>query len=183
MVLDLLMISATEANPFWSRRRRRRRRRSVSQCNSSLPGGVHWVNHWQRYLIYSCPQGRQDNTAMLHSSFSTTLKKKRKKKRKKKKKKKKKKKRHSHKYIALLTWFFISRIHAFTHNSLRSWPHDLTHRLFVHRLKDPRFHARTHATFSQSNSFTNARASKKAPANLRRSFNHLRFFSLTQVRA
>ncbi|XP_068672824.1 hemagglutinin/amebocyte aggregation factor-like [Montipora foliosa] len=48
LAFEILFFTATEANPFWTRRRRRRR------CSSSRPAGVAWVNGWQQYFNFKC---------------------------------------------------------------------------------------------------------------------------------
>ena len=59
LAFEILFFTATEANPFWSRRRRRRR------CSSSRPAGVAWVNGWQQYFSANCRNSKRQFNNLL----------------------------------------------------------------------------------------------------------------------
>ncbi|XP_015771350.1 PREDICTED: dermatopontin-like [Acropora digitifera] len=57
VALEILLFTASDADPGWRRRRRRRRHRYVPRCSSSRPYPPRWVNSWKQYFNFRCPAG------------------------------------------------------------------------------------------------------------------------------
>ncbi|XP_067047387.1 dermatopontin-like [Acropora muricata] len=57
VALEILLFTASDADPGWRRRRRRRRHRYVPRCSSSRPYSPRWVNSWQQHFNFKCPAG------------------------------------------------------------------------------------------------------------------------------